>query len=224
MKDRYSLIEDILEVGIYLFIMSMFLSKGEAVRNILIFGNFALWLLTLKERKDLHLLIKPVSVLFWVYTGSILLSVVFSIDPTYSFFELRNEPLKPVLLFPVIATVMSDEKRLKRVAHVMFFTSIVIVLIGYYSYFFHEIDVLKPDTAIMHAWHNKFARYLNTLLPFSFILYFLWKRPALRILLFLSICLSIVALILSTSRGGYLSFFSIVVIWALFLSRKKGIN
>jgi O-antigen ligase len=202
----------------------MFLTRGEGIRNILIFGNFGLWLLTLKYRNNLHLLKEPVSQLFWLAMGVSIFSGIFSIDPLYSFSQLLGEPLKSLLLLPVIATVMAEEKRLIRSIYVMFFTALMMVFIGYYSYFMHDIPLLKPDTWLMHAWHNKFARYLCALLPFMFILYFIWKNIWLKIVLIISLIISVFALILSTSRGGYISLFSIVCVWTVYLAREKRVN
>ncbi len=224
MRNNLQRIDRIIEAGIYLYILFMFLTKGEGIRNILIFGNFALWLFTLRYRDNLHLFRNPVSIFFWTYIGITALLVPLSIDPLYSFLELRHEPLKSALLFPVIATVMADEKRLKKIPYVCFFTALLIVLNGYYSYIFYDIPVLKPHTPLMHAWHNKFARYLNTLLAFSFILYFLWHRLSLRLLLGISFVISIFALLLSTSREGYLAFFTIACIWGLYIWKTRGHN
>jgi O-antigen ligase len=76
----------------------------------------------------------------------------------------------------------------------------------------------------MHAWHNKFARYLCTLLPFAFILYFVWKNMMLKIFFGISFIAFVIALILSTSRGGYVAFFSMAFVWAVYLSRVRGFN
>jgi O-antigen ligase len=226
MEKKYEVIDEIIAGGVYLYIVFMFLSKGESIRNILIFGNFALWLLTLKHRKNLRILREPVSILFWLFVGITVCSVFFSIDPLYSFLSLRNDPLKPALLFVVIATVMSEKKRLERVIYVSCFTALLIVLISYYSYFSHDIYMLRPDVALMDtgpAGHNKFARYLTTLLPFMLPLYFLWdRRKSLKAFIFISLILSIFAIILSTSRGGYVAFISIVLILAGYLSRTRG--
>lgn len=224
LQNRLQRIDKLIEIGIYIYIIFMFLTKGEGIRNILIFGNFILWLFTLRYRKNLHLLKNPVSISFWTYLGITVLLVPFSIDPLYSFIELRDEPLRSALLFPVIATVMSDEKRLRRIPYVCLFTAILIVSNAYYSYIVYDIPVLKPHTPLMHAWHNKFARYLNLLLAFSFILYLLWQRLSLRLLLSLSFILSILALILSTSREGYLAFLFIASVWGLYLWKSRGHN
>ncbi|MCK5512802.1 MAG: O-antigen ligase family protein [Thermodesulfovibrionia bacterium] len=223
MKTKYEIIDRIIEYGIYLYIIFMFLTKGEGIRNIVIFGNFGLWLFTIKYRKNLYLLKEPVSLLFWLFLGIIVFSVIFSIDPFYSLLELGSAPRKAILLFPVITTVMAEEKKLKRVVYVSLFTAVGIVLIAYYSYFFHGFTI-KINTQLMYVWNNKFAGYLNTLLSFSFILYFIWKKPGLKALLTFTFVISIFALILSTSRGGYLAFFSIAVIWAIYISKTKDYN
>jgi O-antigen ligase len=224
MSKKHEIIDKIIEYGIYLYIFLMFLAKGEGIRNILIFGGFALWLFNLKFRKNIYLLTSPISKLFWIYLGTILLSAIFSIEPLFSFISLKDEPLKSALLFPIIATVMADEEKLKKAIHVSFFSALLIVLAGYYSYIFHDMTLLKPDTFLVHAWHNKFARYLCTLLSLSFILYFIWRKPGLKIFLTIFFLISFVALMLSTSRAGIAAFMSIVIIWSLYLSKKYNYN
>jgi O-antigen ligase len=224
MKKQYGLIDKIIEHGIYLFIFFLFLAKGEAIRNILVFGSFTLWAVTLNNRGNLSLLKKQLSIFCWVYLGSVVLSVLFSIDPLYSLSELKEKPLKFAILFTVISTVMADEERLKKAAVVCFITGMFMVLAGYYSYIFHDIRMLKPDTVLVHAWHNKFARYLCMMLSYTFILYFVWRRTVLKSLLVIVLIFSFIALILSTSRGGFLGFLGAVLVWSLYIARTKGYN
>jgi O-antigen ligase len=223
---RFETIDRIIETGIYLYILFMFLSKGEAIRNILIFGNFTLWLTTLRYRKNLSVLKEPVSVIFWIFTAVTVLSVPFSIEPLYSFFSLRNDPLKPALLFAVIATVITDRERIVKVSYVSFVAVFIIVVIGYYSYIAHDLAFLRPDVSLMHTGqtgHNRFARYLNTLLPLIFILYYVWDRSrVLKWVLSLLFIAAVFALILSTSREGYLAFLGMVGIYTFYVSRTRG--
>ncbi len=224
MNKKIEIIDRIIEYGVYLYIILMFLSKGETIRSILIFGNFALWVFTLKHRKNLYLLKEPVSILCWTYLAATIVAVIFSIDPLYSLFRFKMDPLIFAALFPVIATVMSDEIRLRKTAYVCLFTAIFISGIGYYSYAFHDIPMLKPDIALMHVYHNKFAKYLNTVIPFAFLLFFVWKKPALKLVLAASAVILILALVLNTSKGGYISFFSMALIWTIYIVRKRGHN
>lgn len=224
MVKKYETADRIIEYGIYAYIVLMFMARGEGIRNIIIFGNFGLWLLTLKYRNNLQILKSPVSVLCWTYVLASLISVIFSINPLLSLKVFKGDILKFALLYPVIATVMTDRARLENVAGTSFFTMVFIVVVAYYSFVFHDIEMLKPDTWLVHAWHNKFAQYVNTFLSFSFILFFTWQRHALRVVLAVSFFVSILALILSTSRGGYIAFLSIAFIWASYLSKFRGFN
>jgi len=224
MKKKYEITDRIIEYSVYVYIVFMFLSKGESIRNIIIFGTFTLWLLSLKHRGNRYLLKDLVAKLCWLYVGALFISALLSIDPLYSLSELKGGPRKFLLMFPVIATVMANPHGLKRVAYVSMFTSLIIVSLGYYSFIAHDLSVLKPDVPLMHVWHNKFAKYLNTLLPFAFVLFFIWKKRWHRVLFFSIFVLSVIALILSTSRGGYLAFLSMAIIWSVFLAKTEGYN
>jgi len=224
MKKKYDLIDRIIENSVYLFIFFLFLAKGEAIRNILIFGSFTLWAVTLNHRGNLSLLRQRLSIFCWIYLGSVILSVIFSVDPVYSLSEIKEKPLKFAMLFTVISTVMNDEERLKKTALVCLITGLFMVITGYYSYIFHNIRMLKPDTFLVHAWHNKFARYLCMMLSYTFILYLVWRRPALKRMLVIVFIVSFFALILSTSRGGFLGFLGAVFVWSVYISRTKGYN
>lgn len=221
MNRRYEIINRIIEAEIYLYIFLMFLTKAEGIRNILAFSSFGLWLLTLQYR-DIGLLRKsPVSRFFWIYIGTTVISTVFSIDPSLSIHELRDDPLKSAVLFPVIATVMSDGQRLKKAAYTSFLTALLITSLGYYSYIVHGTLMLKPAVPLMNVWHNKFPVYLNSLLPFAIILFFQKDKPLLKTALVVSFLAFIVALVLNTTRAGYVAFLAIAVIWAYYLSRQN---
>jgi O-antigen ligase len=217
----FETINKVIAAGIYLYIFFMFLSKGTGVRNILVYGCFSLWVITLKYRKNLRILKEPVSIFFWIFIAMNITSTFFSIDVAYSLNRLSKDPLMILLLYPVISTVMSDEARLIRSIYWMLAAAFFIVAVGYYSYFINDLQVLKPDLPVMNTWHNIFARYLNSLMPFIFILFFYWKRLELKILLVFFLLLSTSALLLSTSRGGYLGLLSMILFWIYFLRKYK---
>ncbi len=229
MKNKHEIIDVIIELSLYIYIFFMFLARGEGIRNVLLLGSFVLWLSTIRHRKDLGILKGSVPKFFWLYAGVTVLFVVFSIDPLYSFTSLRNDPIKPMLLFIMVATVMSTPERLKRLLYLSFSIAALMVFAGYYSYFINDMPVLKPDTYLIHTGHtgghNKFARYLNLLMPFVVILYLSWnKRKILKILPAGLLVLSMVALVLTTSREGYLAFAGIMFTWALFFSITRKYN
>jgi O-antigen ligase len=198
----------------------MFFTKGEGLRNILLFGSFFLWLITIKER-NLSFLKDRISILFLSFIGSMILSAFFSFNTSYSILALREEALKMLLIYPMIVTVLNKTNRLKILLILATFTSLTIALIGFYSYFFYKLPMVKPNTEILHAWHNKFAFYLNIYHPFILGYLFLSKTNGLKGIIILVLMITITALFMSTSRGGYLGLITIILIW-LFYLKKNG--
>jgi O-antigen ligase len=224
MKKNIEIINRVIEYEIYLYIIFMFLTKGEAIRNILIFSSFGLWLATLRHRENTYILKHPVALLFWGFIGTILFSVVFSIDPLYSFKSLRGSPLKSVMMFCLLSTVLCDERRLKRVAYLTFPILVFTISVGYYSYFAYDLPLMKPVTSLRHAWHARFAMDINALLPFALVLLFMAKDFGYRALLTITTLAGISCVILSTSRGGMASFLCIVGIWLIYFVKKSQVN
>lgn len=212
-EKNYGIIDKVIEAGLYLFIFFLFLTKGEGVRNILLYANFILWLATLRQRKNLSILKEPVALIYWGFMISTFLSAVFSIDIRYSFKELDGDFLKPLLFFPVLATVLSDNKRLKRFAWLTLFLLIFLVANGFYSYLVYNMPMMLSETPLRHAFHNRFARDLNLCLAFSFALLLITKRGISKIFIALMILTGIFSLILTVSRGGIIAFLAISAVW-----------
>jgi O-antigen ligase len=212
-----------IEYGIYIYFIIMFLSKGESIKNIALYGVFALWLLSGKWR-DRDFYRSPVTILFGGYLFSVLLSVVFSIDPDYSLSSLKYDILKAVVLFPVLATSFSTEQRLKRLSICLSISALIMITIGFYSYLTQDIPFLKPNTELMHAWHNRFARYLCLTTPFAMVLLLTSKNKINMLGMFSLIIFGSLAVILSTSRGGMFALVLIVTVWVLFVYKKGVFN
>jgi O-antigen ligase len=212
-----------IEYGIYIYLIIMFLNKGESIKNIVLYGAFALWLLSGKWR-DRDFYRSPLTILFGGYLFSVLLSVVFSIDPEYSLISLKYDILKAVVLFPVLATSFSTEQRLRRLSISLSISASIMIAIGFYSYLTQDISFLKPNSELMHAWHNRFARYLCLTMPFAMILLLTSKNKINMVGLFSLIIFGSLAVILSTSRGGMFALVLIVTVWILFVYKKGVFN
>ncbi len=212
-----------IEYGIYIYLIIMFLNKGESIKNIALYGAFALWLISGKWRyRDFYR--SPITILFGGYLFSVLLSVVFSIDPECSLISLKYDILKAVVLFPVLATSFSTEQRLRRLSISLSISAAIMLAIGFYSYLTQDISFLKPNTELMHAWHNRFARYLCLTTPFAMVLLLTSKNKINMAGLFSLIIFGSLAVILSTSRGGMFALVAIVTVWILFVYKKGVFN
>lgn len=221
MKKKIEIIDNIIATFILIYFVIMFFSKGEGIRNILLFGSFLLWLFTLKER-DLSPLRDKISIFLFAFICSMSISAIFSYDPSYSLLSLREEALKMLLIYPVAATVLNQKDRLQILQILAVFTAFIIALIGFYSYFAYNLPMVKPNTEILHAWHNKFAFYLNIYHPFIIGYLFSLKNKGLKFIVVLMLLFSISALIMSTSRGGYLALITIGLVWLWLFYSEKG--
>jgi putative inorganic carbon (HCO3(-)) transporter len=96
--------------------------------------------------------------------------------------------------------------------------------VGYYSFFVYHMEVLKPITPLMHTWHDRYARYANTLIPFFFMAALIWRGRWARGVIFISASASAVSVVLSTSRGGYAGLAAAGFIWLLYMFAKMGIS
>jgi len=206
----------IIETCIYLFILLLFITKGEGVRNTLLFLNFFLWLITLKYRQNKSALYEPVSLVYWGFMVSAIVSAILSIDMWYSIKQLGGDFMKSLLFFPVLSTVFSDEKRLRRLIYAVFFVLIVTVSNGYYSYFAYHLQTMMAESPLRHAYHNRFAMDLNLLLPFSFILLLTARRLLHKLVIIIAIPVTILALVLTVSRAGIIAFVVTVSVWIVY--------
>lgn len=224
MGKSYEIIDKIIEIEIYLYIVLLFVTKGEGIRNILLFSGFFLWLSTLRYRENKWILKEPASILFWGFMATVLISTVFSIDPVYSLRSLKDYPLKSVIIFCLISTTLSDERRLKIFVFLTFPILVFTISSGYYSYFVYDLPLMKPITFLRHAWHTRFAMDINTCLPFVLILLLTARDRTFKIVLGITIIASIIALILSTSRAGLASFLSMVMVLTFYFMKKHKWN
>ncbi len=224
MEKKYEVIDSIIEIEVYLYIIFTFITKGEGIRNILLFSSFSLWLATIKYRRNLWILKEPVSLLFWGNIASILIAVPFSIDPLYSLSSLKIDPLKAIIIFCLVSTMLSGEKSLKRFVTLSVFLLALTISVGYYSYWAYDLPLMRPLTVIRHAWHSRFAIDLNTLMSFTFVLYLLNKDRKPSVLLLMLIAAGISGVILSTSRGGLAGFVFIVFVWMIYFQLNQRLN
>jgi len=215
----HQLLNSLIIYGICSYLAIMFLSKGEAVRNILLYGSFVLWLISLRWDKQTDFFRQPLSRFYFVFVAISILSVSVSFDPLHSLKAIRHELLKGVILFTILATSFNSEKSMKKLIISLSIAGTAIVFAAFYSYFTLDITMVKPHITIMHAWHNRFARQVCMTLPFIVVLSFLLRGMVYKSLLWALTILSAAGILLSTSRAGYVAFVAMAFIWILILLR-----
>jgi putative inorganic carbon (HCO3(-)) transporter len=148
-----------------------------------------------------------------------LVTVPFSYSPGGSlafFFELY---VKSLVIFLLLANIVSSVKRLRAIAWELSLIAIPLSLTAVYN--FSSGVFLDPTVKQRIAGYqgaiagnpNDLALMINLILPLSVALLLIHRRPAVRFLLTAGICLSAVAVIVTFSRGGFVTLATLFLLY-----------
>lgn len=225
-NERASVLTNLLDTFLCLVVASMLLLKGGGLTDLFISVSFILWLFSdyRKNKNNIKFFKHPLSIMFFIIIGVVFFSIIFSINPLYSFKESLTEPLKALALFiPFVSVISTDKMRLERIIKVMFFSAVLAVFIVLYSYVAADFSLASPKT-ILHAHPNRFSKILNIYIAFIFALYFIWDTKISKAILILFLMISLLIIGLSGSRGGFIVFVIIGFVWFFYMWRKKIYN
>ena len=165
------------------------------------------------------------------------LLVPFSFQPWYSFFALNARVFSGFSMFISIYAVTRTWENANRMVIFFIMLLVLVVSAGYLTYFtdyasktpilFSSPDHLSPNInkglISMRMHHNIFAWTVNLLLTFSvaYLALIRKEKKVVRLIIALVIILSIVAVLLSLSRGGWFSLMLIALLWIVFFSTRK---
>lgn len=170
------------------------------------------------------------------------LSVPGTIDPTLGLFQLVMIS-KVLLLYLVIANQVRTPSDTKWIVVALISGLFLQAILGLYQgwtgqplglWFLGETrrevlefrldigSVARPQGTLGHP--NGYAMYLEMLLPLAFVLLFAEIKPLYRSLIGLTFCVGVVALVVSLSRGGWLSFGLSIGVILFFLTRHSVIR
>lgn len=217
-RQRFVLVLDrIIEYGIYLFALFLFHSKGEAFRSIGLYAPLAAWLIKLCMVRESRLTISPAALAFFFFAGSLLFSGLVSMDLMASLRGFQRTVLVAALLFFVISQNFTTWTQLKRLGWVLAFSGGMAVVAGFFNYF-QGITVDGGMTAF-HLHRNGFAVVLGYLVPFLIASIVVARTRSAKLFAGGFFLLSLAAMLLTVSRGGWISLLTSLGIWGIFLLR-----
>lgn len=217
-RQQFVLVLDrIIEYGIYLFALFLFQSKGEVFRSIGLYAPLAAWFIKLCMVRESRLKVSPAAMAFFFFAGSLLLSGLVSMDLMASLRGFQRTVLTAALLFFVISQNFTTWEKLKRLGWVLAFSGGIAVVAGFLNYF-KGITVDGGMTAF-NVHRNGFAVMLGYLIPFI-MAYTVAARTRYEKLFFGGFfLLSLAAMLLTVSRGGWINLLTSLSIWGIFLLR-----
>ncbi len=227
------------QVFTYVFVLYAItdLRNGGDLKYVIPYVSLFFSLFYLIQRKDFHLFRTP---LFLALSGYVLVSyllVPFSFQPRYSFFALNAGVFSGFSLFISIYAVTRTWEDARRMVIFFIMLLVLVVSAGYITYFtgyasatpilFSSPDHLSPNInkglIKIRMHHNIFAWTVNLLLTFSvaYLSLITKEKKVLRLAIALVIILSVVAVLLSLSRGGWFSLMLIAFLWTVFFNMRK---
>jgi O-antigen ligase len=223
------ILEQLLTYSTFLFIFYVLtdIRKGGDLRHIIPFVTAALSIGYMIAKKEAAVLASPLFYAVAGYTVVSYLLLPFSFDAAVSFHELNKGILSGLVLFVAVALLAKTERGMDRILGFLVIMLAFISLSGYFTllkryinrgvtgHVFPNISALKFS---MH--HNGFAMVLNMLIPFVSAGMVRMRERRHAYLAWSALALGAAAVILSLSRGGWVSLFITFVFFTIFFRRK----
>jgi len=213
-------IDRVIEKSILIFIF--FLPFFTPLAYLALIIALVYWLHKVKLRKLLNVEPKIFGFALLGLTFAALLSVVFSVDKPFSLgcFGLY-------LFYPSVCLLMIDSVgnsiKVEKILQVIILSGIIVVSFGIiqfltkFEFEFHKYFLninITSKGGITSTWSNpnRFAKYLDLVLPLSFVYLLTQKELKKKVLLTVFIGLGLVCIVLTRSLGGMAAVFAVLVI------------
>lgn len=163
-----------------------------------------------------------------VYLAICAVSIFISSNPQISTRAIFGKVLQRLALFLIVTETLNNEKRIRNIMYILFFSSLLLGIDGIYQHFTHKDFIRhRPNFDIPRIYAtfpspSDFGCYLSTLIPLVLVhssinFRFRWVR-ALFVSLFI---LLLTCLMFTVSRGAWLAFAASMIflsIWTNFFT------
>ncbi len=210
----------ILEYGVYLYVFWLFFDKGESLRNIGLYSAFAVWLILVFFRKRVTFSLDVITLGFFIYLGSTVLSTIFSVDPIYSFTALKKDVLKAVITFFIISTCFT-QRMLLRMSGVMCITGLILLSLGLFGFITGDTNIYTSKNIFLSADKNQYGFYIGLLFPFFIMAFAISSILRKKLLWGLASSWAVFGAVFSASRGAMGNVFTTILVFVFFLFKKK---
>ena len=162
------------------------------------------------------------------YVGISYFLVLFSFAPKISLAGLSREVLPGMFLYAAVHFQSDAAEKVKGLLVLFVVALLLVVGGGYFTYGMRYMkrgidEYLHPDVPFLkfYLYFNVFAMKVNFLLPFAVAGTAVLRTKAARLMLWVVIAVSAGAVVLSLSRGGWVSLLALFLFFSVFLSRKR---
>ncbi|WP_353684120.1 O-antigen ligase family protein [Thermodesulfovibrio sp. 3907-1M] len=212
------------EYGTYLLILFLFMDKGETLRAIGIYIPPLLIFVRAIFLKENPLNFKNIiSILTIFLCLSGIISSIFAPDPLYSLKWFQRTYLKLFLVYLSISYVFQTQQKLEKLSRLFVFLSVLFTIFTFYDFY----TKVLPNSYNYGKFVRKYIVPLEFFLPFIPFFITTQKTKLLKVIGFVILLLGIIAIILTGSRGGWISVSLSLFIWLigyLLITKKKFIK
>ncbi|MGB9715897.1 MAG: O-antigen ligase family protein [Thermodesulfovibrionales bacterium] len=209
----------LVEYGIYLYVFLLFFDKGEGLRTLGLYGAFTAWI-CLFSLKKINFTIDLITLGFFAFVISTLLSSFFSIEPLYSLQSLKRDILKATFIFFIVSTFF-DIKMLLRLSKIICVAGLINLAFGLHSFFLNRTEFYTSENIFLSLDKNEFGFFINIFCPFFILFFVRSKNHSEKIFWGLSTLWAICAGLLSASRGAIAGVFSSIIIWSIYFLKRQ---
>ncbi|MBA4395332.1 MAG: hypothetical protein C0407_17410, partial [Desulfobacca sp.] len=116
-----------LGISLLLLLFSLPFAYITAVREIALGSAAFFWVMAMVLNRKVLIERTPLDWPFLAWVGVALLSLLWAVNPVYSFKEIKGEILKGILLFTLVCYGLNREDRLKQVFLTLIFSNLLMV-------------------------------------------------------------------------------------------------
>jgi O-antigen ligase len=207
-----------------LLLFSLPLAYITAVREILLGLGVALWLLLMILHRKFLWPRTPLDwpLLFWV--ACVFVSLIWAVNPAYSFKKIHGDVLKGILVFYLLAFAAREENQKKQLLFSLAAGNLLMILYGFWDFWqtggsFTDYAIVRARS--LHQSYPEFGTYLITVLPFFLVSFFSRPLRSFR-WFFAALCLlNFFSVYITFGRAMWLTAGVELLLVGWFMNRKK---
>jgi O-antigen ligase len=171
-----------LALAMNLLLFALPLAAITAVREITLGLAVFFWLAAMAGQRRILIRRTPLDLPLVVFLAAALLSLVWAVNPAYSFKEIRGELLKGLLVFYLALYSLQTSERLRQTWLVLLAGSALLLAVAFWDFF--QAGGTLNDYYIrarsLHSGYGSYGTYLITVFPYLLVLFLApldrWQR------------------------------------------------
>ena len=171
-----------LALAMNLLLFALPLAAVTAVREITLGLAAFFWLAAMATRRRLLILRSPLDLPLLAFLAMAFLSLVWAVNPAYSFKEIRGELFKGLLVFYLAVYSLRTTERLQQTWLVLLAGNLLLLLFAFWDFFQSggALNNYYIRARSLHSGYGSYGTYLITVFPFLLVLVFApldrWQR------------------------------------------------